>query len=586
VSAVFALLAVVLTLSAVPAYAATPTAFATGSPLVFLSQSDNSTETTLYQAVQTSGQLKFNNSGQGSIPYNAIGFDTIDGFLYGINSVATGAPQLVRVGQNGVSATVGTLTGTSLTSICTGPTGPGACNAGDFGTGAWADTYFFRSSAMLSSLYYVKNVSGGGMAAVTVSLTSPVPNTADIVFLNGYIWGFYGNTTSTATGGAGAGFYRITPNLASNNNWVVTYYPVNPTSLGMLLDNYGAQWAYGNGNIGVATNANGAGTTGNTKPVAYQIDLTNPSSPKIISSMPTTASSGNDAASYVGAPIDLAIEKTATPTYTKGGAISYTLTVTNMDGQYDSSGFVVTDTIPASVTNPKSTNTGVTFSGNNMTWVGDALPHGASASITITGTVSSTATEEITNSATVIGNEDDPNSVNNTSTAISTLYVPPASLTVTKTVTGQFSDMTKQFPFTITLKDAAGNPVTGTVSSTAGQLDLTDGAASFSLGNGDNIVFTVPVGDSAQIDETDNYGYRTTYTDSGNVGVTSTGAETDPLTITGDREVDFTNEAVYAPPTGVAIDDRGVLEMCGIVLLIALLGYCVRLVPLIRKGRG
>jgi len=419
----------------------------------------------------------------------------------------------------------------------------------------------------------------------TVSLASPVPNSADIVYLNDYIWAFYGNTTSTATGGTGAGFYRITPNTASNNNWVVTYYPVNPTTLGMLLDNYGAQWAYGNGNIGVATNANGAGSTGNTTAVAYQIQLTNPSSPKIISSMSTTWSSGNDAASYVGHPIDLGITKTAPQTYTPGGPISYTLTVTNTDGQYDSSGFVVTDAIPSFVMNPSSTATGVTISNNNLTWVGDPLAHGQSVSITITGTVSKTATGVISNTATVTGNEEDDYPANNSDTATSDQYVPPVSLTVTKTVTGQFSDMTKQFPFNATFEDSSGNLLTGTIQSTAGTLTLTDGAAPFNLGNGGKIVFTVPVGDTAVIDETDNYGYTTSFVDSASPTTISTGPETSRLTISADREVDFTNEAIYAPPTGLSTDGSGVLEMCGIVLLLGLLGYSARLVLVARNRK-
>jgi len=696
-----------MALSAAPAQAATSAnPFPAGSPLVFLSQSDNSTETTLYQAVQNSGQLKFNNTGQDTTPYNAIGFDTTGRYLYGINSVATGAPRLVKIGVGGATVSVGTITGLANASSFAA----GAFNAGDVGSGPWADTYFFRSSANLTSLYYVSNVSTS-LAAQTVSLSMSVPNTADIVYLDGYIWAFYGNTTSTSTNGTGAGFYRITPN-ASSTSWHVDYFPMNLTNLGITVDNYGAQWAYGNGNIGIATNANGAGSTGNTTPVAYQIQITGATSASptftVVSSMRTTASSGNDAASYVGAPIDLGIRKNVSPAvYTAGGSITYTLTVTNTDKVNTSSGFVVTDAIPASITNPKSSGTGVTFSGNNLTWVGDALGPGASVSITITGTVSTTASGVITNSATVTGNEEDDNPANNTDSAIilpgtdlvkhayvngsvtasdgtaaapvnvqigdtikyavnvyiwngsvtvtdkvpdgmtvvpgsitfggtldsstntitwnitgtdgvatptynvtvnsggefdntaqvtyyngntgttNTTYHKATSsqLTVTKTVTGQFSDMTRQFPFSITLKDSSGKLVTGTLPSTAGTLTLTSGTASFNLGNGDQIVFTVPIGDTAVIDETNNYGYHTSFVDSASPGVIATGPETTALTIGGNREVDFTNEAIYAPPTGLAMETNNVLEMCGIVLLLALLGYVVRLVGMTRKHK-
>jgi len=706
---VFAMLAAAFMLSAVPAAAATVNPFPAGSPLVFLSQSDNSTETTLYQAVQTSGQLKFNSSGKDTTPYNAIGFNTTDMYLYGINSVTTGAPRLVRVGVGGATAAVGTVTGLANASSFAA----GAFNAGDMGTGAWAGTYFFRSSANLTSLYYINNVSTS-LAATTVTLSMSVPNTADIVYLDGFIWAFFGNSNTTGSGGSG--FYRITPSTTTTN-WQVAYFPMNLSTYGIIEDNYGAQWAYGNGNIGISTNANGAGATGNTTPVAYQIQITNPSSASptfaVISKMPTTYSSGNDAASYVGVPIDLGISKTVSPgVYTANGPITYTLTVTNTDALYTSSGFVVTDAIPAYVTNPKSSNTGVTFSGNNMTWVGDALGPGASESITVTGTASTSASGAIVNSATVIGNEEDDNAANNTATAItvSSLYlnkhayingsstasdgtaaspvvvqigdtikyainvynwqpntagdivtdVVPAgltvntasinpsgtfdpstntitwdfsgagngvitpvftatvtsggefdntaqvtynngntattnttyhkatssTLTVTKTITGTFADMTRQFPFTITVKNPSGAPLTGTITSTAGALTLVAGTASFSLGNGGNIVFTIPIGDTAQITETDNGGYHTTYVDSGNPGITSTGPATTVLTIVGNRQIDFTNDAIYAPPTGISMEVRALLDMSGIVFLFGVFGYAFRLASISRKRKG
>ena len=588
-SVVFAVTAAILALSAAPAQAApSATAFTSGSPLVFLSQSDNAKETTLYQATQTAGALKFTDISPDltvTMPYNAIGYNTQDGYLYGIRSTGVNAsdpPELFRIGQAGATVDLGAVTGV-------GSFATGALNAGDMGSQygtntSWAGTYFFRSSDPNDSkkMFYINNVKAS-RAATLVTLSSAVPNTADLVFLNGYIWAFYGNTSSVATDGTGAGFYRITTSTV-NNNWTVTYYPVNLTALHMPLDNYGAQWAYGNGNIGVATNANGAGSTGNTNPVAFQIDITDPTHPKIVATMPTTWSSGNDAASYVGHPIDLGITKTVTPaTYTQGGPITYTLTVTNNDTQYDSSGFVVTDVIPATVTNPKSTGSGVTLTGNNLTWVGDALPAGQSVSITITGTAPTTATGTISNTANVIGNEEDDNQANNTSTVTISPAPTTALLTVTKTIVGQFSDMTKQFPFTVTLQDSSGRPVAGSIPSTAGTLPLTAGAAAFTLGNGGKIVLTVPIGDTAVIAETNNYGYDTTYVDSGNSGATSSGPETSALTVTGDREVDFTNEAIYAPPTGLPMDGSGILEMCGIVVFLGVLGYASRLVIIARK---
>jgi len=718
VGVIVSLVVAVLATPVTPAAAATPTAFNDASPLVFLSQSDNATQTTLYEAAQTSGKLNFNDvvtDNNQTLPYNAIGFNTTDMFLYGLKSVAGAAaanPELYKIGQNGVSQDLGSVSGV-------GTFAGGALNAGDMGQTVgtdttWKDVYFFRSNATanLQTIYYIPNVSTSRVAK-SAALSMSVPNTADIVFLNGFIWAFYGNSTTTGTGGAG--FYRITPSSTATT-WQVSYFPHTPASLGLIADNYGAQWAYGNGNLGVATNANGTGvgTTPNTTAEAYQIQITNPSgtnpSFNVVAKMGTTPSAGNDAASYIGTSVDLSIRKDATPVYTPGGQISYKLTVTNNDTKYASSGFVVNDTIPSTITGLSANDAGATFSGNVMTWVGDALGPGASVTLTVTGTVVAATSGIILNSATVTGNEDDPNLANNTDSAISvpaanlsknaiingaasasngTSSVPAtvqigdtimyqvsvynwpngsvgdivtdkvpsgltvagpisnggtldpstntitwnlsgvgtgvvqlsftatvatsgefdnnaqvtyyngntgttnttyhkatsSNLTVTKTITGRFSDMTKQFPFSVTFKDGSGNLLTGTIPSSEGNLPLVGGAASFSLGNGDKIVFTVPIGDSVQISETDNKGYDTTFVDSGNSGVTGTGPATAALAISGNREIDFTNEAIYAPPMGVQMDTGGVLGLGAIAILLAGAAYVLRFVAIGKRTK-
>ncbi len=112
---------------------------------------------------------------------------------------------------------------------------------------------------------------------------------------------------------------------------------------------------------------------------------------------------------------DLQMEKTpATASVTAGGTLVYTLKVTN-NGPSDSTGSTVVDTFPADLTHSSNT-CGSTPSGNMFTWTVGALAAGAINTCTVTFDVSSAATANIVNSATVSGAETDPNAANDTAT--------------------------------------------------------------------------------------------------------------------------------------------------------------------------
>ncbi len=126
---------------------------------------------------------------------------------------------------------------------------------------------------------------------------------------------------------------------------------------------------------------------------------------------------------------DLAITKTGAPNpVVSGNQLTYTLTVTNK-GPQDATGVTVTDPLPDNVhfnsvtptqgacirstTKPNPTKDGtVTCNLGN-------LSNGASASITIVVTATTPGT--LTNTATVVGNEIDPNVANNSATATTTV---------------------------------------------------------------------------------------------------------------------------------------------------------------------
>ncbi|WP_228684883.1 DUF11 domain-containing protein [Amycolatopsis thermoflava] len=122
-------------------------------------------------------------------------------------------------------------------------------------------------------------------------------------------------------------------------------------------------------------------------------------------------------------PADPAIAKAATPQVNAGETVTYLLVVTN-DGRGDSSGYTVTDQIPAGLTNVSSSTPGCAVSGSPLTCTGGLLPAGQSSQITVTATADGTV-ELMRNTATVRGIQPDPAPANNTSNAAVTVVTVP-----------------------------------------------------------------------------------------------------------------------------------------------------------------
>ncbi|MFI1014761.1 hypothetical protein [Streptomyces sp. NPDC020965] len=129
------------------------------------------------------------------------------------------------------------------------------------------------------------------------------------------------------------------------------------------------------------------------------------------------------------ASVDLAVTKTGPAMVDVNGNVSYTITVTN-NGPNDSTGWTLTDPIPAGLNGAATTTVGCTVAGGNLTCTGGPLANGASTNITLTGTAAP-GTTTIVNTATVDGDDPDPNPNNNTSTT-TTNVTPEADLAVDK----------------------------------------------------------------------------------------------------------------------------------------------------------
>ena len=168
---------------------------------------------------------------------------------------------------------------------------------------------------------------------------------------------------------------------------------------------------------------------------------------------------GNNTASASETPqrADLLISKSvsdATPNV--GDTITFTLTVAN-SGPDTATGVTVADLLPAGVTFVSSNPGQGTY--NNLTgvWTVGTVALAATPILTVTATVN--APGQIVNSATVDGDQFDPNLGNNTASASATPQV--ADLALAKTVSNPTPNVGDTITFTVTLTDAGPSAATG-----------------------------------------------------------------------------------------------------------------------------
>ncbi|SFJ17055.1 conserved repeat domain-containing protein [Amycolatopsis sacchari] len=131
---------------------------------------------------------------------------------------------------------------------------------------------------------------------------------------------------------------------------------------------------------------------------------------------------GTTNVTFVNPNADLGISKGGPAEVNVGELVTYTLVVTNY-GPAGSTGYTVTDQIPAGLTDVTTSTPGCAVANLVLTCTGGPLAAQQSAVIVVTGKADGTVTT-LYNTAKVDGNDPDPNPGNDTSTEVVTEVVP------------------------------------------------------------------------------------------------------------------------------------------------------------------
>ncbi|WP_435154941.1 DUF6923 family protein [Amycolatopsis sacchari] len=350
---------------------------------VFLGQTPTgATQTTLYEGDFGSGTITFTPQGAASGTYNAMGYNTKDNYIYAMRGDNSALWQIDATG-----AAVGF-----------GP--PAGLPTDSYNIGAFDDQGRLWVTASNRTVMYAIDPAANRVVA-TVNLTSGF-NSGDMTFSNGYFWSANANG-SVSRINIVDGTVRSFPGIV----------PGSP---------FGGAFTYGNGDLGMYDNDG----------KLYRIAVANPASATptftVVSTQAGPASGGNDATSCIAPPVDLSIAKQVDKTQADiGDRLTYTLFVTN-NSDTASSGWSVTDKLPDGVSGPWTTSAGcsVDDATRTLSCTGGALAAHDTAQITVTGTVDGTV-QTMYNTATVRGNEADPNTANDTSNEVQTELVPMLS---------------------------------------------------------------------------------------------------------------------------------------------------------------
>jgi uncharacterized repeat protein (TIGR01451 family) len=393
--------------------------------------------------------------------YNAIGFGyngTYQGYVYAMVKLG-GQIKLLKFGGGGY------LVPGYPMSITGYPTGVPQPLVGSFDASGnyWVAQH--PTSGGAATTAYEIDVNTSPPSVINSYALSPAFQPADWTYSQNYLWGMLGHT-----------MYRAGPIPTSGpipvSSWtvpVVSGYTFPPGT-------YGAAWTYANGNLGFSNNGTGK---------IFQIAVSSPSSPTPTLTEvpppfagPNSTTPNNDGTDCLGENAHLGVTGSGQATVTAGSAVSWNLTVTD-DGPGDSSGFVLDDATTGGITGLTTTTPGCSVEKTSVDCAEASLDNGDSYTVTLSGTAPATVGKCMTTTATVTGNEADPDPGDNTA-SVRTCTTSGSGPSWTVKPGGKFSGKSGK----LTITDAATNSVvTCTSSALTGTLQSGTGLSGTGLGS-------------------------------------------------------------------------------------------------------
>jgi LruC domain-containing protein/uncharacterized repeat protein (TIGR01451 family) len=199
--------------------------------------------------------------------------------------------------------------------------------------------------------------------------------------------------------------------------------------------------------------------------------------------------SGNNSSTVTPVPLasaDLSVNKTVNISSPAVGTnVVFTITASN-SGPSNATGVTVIDALPAGYVLVSANPSSGTWSAPN--WTIGNLNNGASVTMQIVATV--LAAGPYQNTATISGNENDPNQANNTS-SVSPLVGSLTDLAITKTISNATPNVGTSVTFTITATNNGPSPATGVIVNDMLPNGYTFSSASASIGSWNAPVWTI-----------------------------------------------------------------------------------------------
>ncbi|MFT3670432.1 MAG: GEVED domain-containing protein [Pseudoxanthomonas sp.] len=348
-------------------------------------------QSTLYNVGYAGTPFTYTSLGSG-LAYNAMGYNPLDNYIYGIEWDGTTGNELIRIGSDGSTVNLGVIAGLPVA---------------NYGAGVIAPNGDHYVSAANNILYRI-NIATRTATAITLSRSVPV---FDMVWYGGMLY-------SIESGGQ---LIRIDPATGA----VTTIGSSPPITLSI------AMWGFNNGIFAY----NGSNNS------IYSIDpLTGAAT--LISSAPAAANAdgANCPTPNIQFNADLSVTKTNTPTsgpsdlpgdtYAPGATRTYTIVVTNTSTSFGAQNVLVSDPVPAGVDVATMSWTCTSTSGGArcgaasgsgaLNDTGLDLPPGAVATYLVTMTVPAGFAGDLSNTVTLTppSTINDANAANNTATDV------------------------------------------------------------------------------------------------------------------------------------------------------------------------